>query len=96
MTNTGPAGSTIRINAGGPFGRCDTAVARTPSPEHRFLIDAPAQHTAVVNDSVCLTGTRSNREEKYMNYTTPAVTKTALSGALDEEKCWGGSMYACN
>ncbi|VAW08102.1 hypothetical protein MNBD_ACTINO02-1171 [hydrothermal vent metagenome] len=31
-----------------------------------------------------------------MNYTTPAVTKIALSGALSEEKCWDGSMYLCD
>jgi len=35
------------------------------------------------------------REEVYMKYTTPAVTKTALSGALGEEQCWDGSIYYC-
>lgn len=32
-----------------------------------------------------------------MNYTTPAVTKTALAGALGEsDQCWDGSMYLCD
>ncbi len=30
-----------------------------------------------------------------MSYTTPAVTRTALAGALDDQ-CWDGSIYYCD
>ncbi|GBE25340.1 hypothetical protein BMS3Bbin02_01625 [bacterium BMS3Bbin02] len=31
-----------------------------------------------------------------MDYTRPAITKTALAGALGETRdCWDGSIYLC-
>jgi hypothetical protein len=30
-----------------------------------------------------------------MNYTTPAIVKTALAGALDHDQCWDGSINWC-
>ncbi|GBE25337.1 hypothetical protein BMS3Bbin02_01622 [bacterium BMS3Bbin02] len=32
-----------------------------------------------------------------MSYTTPAVTRTALAGALQQtDQCWDGSIYRCD